>query len=323
MGRFLSQRLLQFALVVFGATLVSYIAMFVATDPARTALPTGASPADVAAFRAEYGFDRPVLQQYASYMWNALHGDFGTSLWLGQPTLEVVLASLPATAAIAIPATVIGCLLGVGFGIASSMRPGGRFDNMMNVISYGMISLAEFWLAMILILIFAVQLGLVPAAAQPGTIASFVLPVLVLAIRPFAHQMQMMRASMLSERTKQYVSTARSKGLSDSRIAYRHVLRNAAIPSVTLACYEMSRVFVGTAVAVEVVFSWPGIGQLGTEALQRGDIFLVQGVVVIAAVMVGLLNLTADLLGFWLDPRTRTSIQRSNRIAGAKVQVAA
>ena len=323
MARYVGQRLLQFVLVVFGATFVSFIAMFVATDPARTALPTGASRADVAAFRAEHGFDRPVLEQYINYMWNALHGDFGTSLWMGQPTLEVVLSSLPATAAIAIPATVIGCLLGVGFGIASSMKPGGGFDNTMNVVSYGMISVAEFWLAMLLILVFAVQLGLVPAAAQPGTFASFVLPVLVLAIRPFAHQMQMMRASMLSERMKQYVNTARSKGLSDTRIAYRHVLRNAAIPSVTLACYEMSRVFVGTAVAVEVVFSWPGIGLLGTEALQRGDIFLVQGVVVVASIMVGLLNLTADLLGFWLDPRTRTSIQRSKRVVSAKIQVAA
>src|SRR5690606_38095500 len=143
----------------------------------------------------------------------------------------------------------------------------------------------EFWLAIMLIMLVAVRLGLVPTAALPGHPTSLILPIAVLAVRPFAHQAQMMRASMIAERGRQYVTTARAKGLSETRVALRHILRNAAVPSVTLGFYELSRLFVGTAVAVEIVFAWPGIGRLAAEALERGDIFLVQAVVVVAAVV--------------------------------------
>lgn len=323
MHRFIINRLVQFAFVIIGASLISHIAMFVATDPARTALPVGTPPEAMEAFRAQHGLDDPVWLQYLRFVWNALHGDLGTSLWLNRPALDVVLESLPATAAIAIPATIIGSTLGIAVGVASSMRPGSVFDHIGNITSFGLISLAEFWLASVLILLFAVQLGWLPASAADASLASFVLPVAVLAIRPFAHQLQMMRASMLTERTKEYVNTARSKGLSERKLSYRHVLRNAAIPSVTLSTYELSRIFVGTAVAIEVVFAWPGIGQLAAEALSRGDVFLVQAVVVVAALIVGLLNLMADLINYWMDPRARQTVRRSQSSSEAKKAVAA
>ncbi|GGU97497.1 ABC transporter permease [Actinomadura cremea] len=318
MVRYLIQRIAQFALVILGATAVVFVAMYVATDPARTALPVGTPDEDVEAFRRQLGLDEPLLVQYLSFLWDAVRGDFGTSIWLGRPALDLVLESLPATAALALPATLIGVLLGVGCGVLVSMRPGSRLDNAVNVLGYGLISLAEFWLAIMLIMLVAVQFDLVPTAALPGHPASLILPVAILAIRPFAHQTQMMRSSMIAERGRQYVTTARSKGLSETRVALRHMLRNAAIPSVSLGVYELSRLFVGTAVAIEIVFAWPGIGRLAAEALERGDIFVVQAVVVVAVVVVASLNLVADLLSFWLDPRTRTELRSTRTVRSPK-----
>lgn len=314
MLRFIVDRILQFILVVFFASLLSFLAMFVVTDPAQSALPVGAPQEAIDAFNAEHGFDQPPLVQYFNFLVGAVQGDFGQSLWLGESAMGLALDSLPATAALAIPATLIGCLIGVTLGVLSALNVGRTFDRVMSVVSYLSISLAEFWLAIMLIMVFAVQLGWLPSASLEGNWTSLILPIAVLAIRPFAHQLQMMRSSMLVESDKMYVNTARSKGLSERAVAVRHMLKNAAIPSVTLGFYELSRIFVGTAVAIEIVFAWPGIGRLGVEALNRGDVFLVQAIVVLGASVVGLLGLVGDLLSYSIDPKMKGKFRKRSTI---------
>lgn len=310
MLRFFMDRLVQFILVVFFASLLSFVAMFIVTDPAKSALPVGASQEAIDAFNAEHGFDQPAVVQYLDFLSGAIRGDFGDSIWLGEPALGLALEALPVTAAVAIPATLIGCLLGVVLGMLSALQVGRAFDRVMSVVSYLSISLAEFWLAILLIMLFAVKLGWVPSASLEGNWISLILPIAVLAIRPLAHQLQMMRSSMLVESDKMYVNTARSKGLSESAVAVRHMLKNAAIPSITLGFYELSRIFVGTAVAIEIVFAWPGIGRLGVEALSRGDVFLVQAIVVLAASVVGILGLLGDLLSYSVDPKMKGKFRK-------------
>jgi len=300
-------RLIQFVFVVFAAGAVVFVAVYVVSDPVRSMLPVGTPPDVVDQTRASLGLDRPLLEQLGHFMKGAITGDFGDSLWLGEPALGAVLDRVPATALLALTASLVGGLLGAIVGITVALNPGSKLDSMVQVTTYASISIAEFWLGLLLVVVFAARLGWLPTSGFDSP-QSLVLPVVALGIRPFAHTVQVMRSAMLQEATKQYVVTARANGLTELSISLRHKLRNAASPVITVFMYDLGRVFVGTAVVIEVVFAWPGIGQLAVGGLERGDIFLVQAIVFVAAVITGGLNLVADLLYFALDPRTRALV---------------
>ena len=153
--------------------------------------------------------------------------------------------------------------------------------------------------------VFAVRLGWLPTGGYDPKPAVMILPMFVLALRPFAHNFQLSQTTMAGEYNKQYVMALRAKGLTEAVIGRRHVLKNVAVPSLTLLLYELSRVFVGTAIIIEIVFAWPGIGRLAVNALERGDVFLVEAVVLVACTATALLNLVGDVLYYAIDPRTR------------------
>jgi len=306
-------RVAQFLLVIIGAMTVVFFALNIATDPATLALPLGTPPQVLEQFRRAHGLSGSVFDQAWHFLTRAVRGDFGQSIWLGGDALHTAISRVPATLELVLPATILGSLLGVLMAMIASRRPGRIIDQSLNVASLGMLALAEFWLAIMLILVFAVRLGWLPSAGDSPKPAAYVLPAMVLAVRPFAQMFQLGRVTMIDERSRGYVVTARSKGLSEKEVVKRHILRNAAIPLVTLGFYEVSRVFVGAAVIVEVIFAWPGIGYLAVEALQRGDVFLVEATVLVAAFVVALVNLAADMLYFALDPRTRSLLSGLSR----------
>ena len=306
---FLAKRMSQFVLVVLLASSIVFVALQVATDPVNTILPPGASESAREALRGELGLDRPVIVQYASFLRGAVSGDLGNSIWLRRAAMPATLERVPATLALALPATLVGLVVGGTLGLIAGFRPGSLLDNFVNFFTYLSMSIAEFWLGIILILLLAVQMGLLPTGGYAIDARYMLMPVLVLAVRPLAHTAQMMRSSIIREGGAQYVMTARAKGASGLRVGVGHMLRNAAIPVLTLGIYDLSRLFGGAAVAIEVVFAWPGIGRLAVGALERGDVFLVQSIVLVAAVVVAGLNLIGDLLNFWLDPRTRVVVK--------------
>jgi peptide/nickel transport system permease protein len=306
--RYFLQRLLHFAVVVLGASVVVFVLTNVLVDPVTKLLPIGQAHTQAAdQMRQQLGLNDPLIVQYLRFVWHALGGDFGESTWLNEPALQAAVDRLPATMLIAIPATVIGGLLGCVAGIVAARRPASILDHVVGVVSYGLISLAEFWVAIMLVLVFAVHLGWLPTSGYAVSLQSLVLPVAVLAIRPFAHTTQMMRSCMIAESGRPYSMTARSKGLSERRVVFVHLLRNAAIPVITVILYDLARIFAGTAVIVEAVYAWPGIGSLAIGALDRSDIYLVSAIALTAAVVVAFLNLLGDILNYWLDPRLRLS----------------
>lgn len=312
MKRYLLGRVAQFAIVIGGALLITFVALHIVGDPATLGLPIGTPVEAIEAFNEKHGFDDPFLTQLGRFFWDALRGDFGDSLWLGGDSLDHVFGRLPATLMLVVPAVLGGGLLGVLLGSVSARRPNSTLSNGLNVLSYSVISIAEFWLAIMLVLVFAVNIAWLPTAGYDPKPQVMILPLLVLALRPFAQNFQLTQATMSAEYGKPYILAARAKGLSEGQVARRHVLKNVAVPVVTLLLFELGRVFVGTAIIIEIVFAWPGIGRLAADALFRGDIFLVQAIVMVAATATAVLNLLADLFYFAVDPRTRHLV-KANR----------
>lgn len=313
MARYLIGRVAQFGIVVGGALLITFVALHLVADPAQLGLPVGSPPEAVDAFNEKHGFNDSFLTQLGRFFGNSIRGDFGESLWLGGDALGHVFDRLPATLMLTVPAVLGGGLLGVALGSIAARRPDSGVSNGLNVLSYSVISIAEFWLAIMLVLIFAVNIAWLPTAGYDPKPEVLVLPILVLSLRPFAQNFQLTQATMSAEYGKPYILAARAKGLSEGQVARRHVLRNVAVPVVTLLLFELGRVFVGTAIIIEIVFAWPGIGRLAANALFQGDVFLVQAIVVVAALATALLNLLADLFYFAIDPRTRHLVGAKDR----------
>jgi peptide/nickel transport system permease protein len=307
MTRYIIRRLGHLVIVVFVCSALVFLFMQALGDPVRAMLPFGTSPGRVDQIRETLGLNDPVLTQYWRFITHAVQGDFGTSLYLRSDAFDAAVATLPKTFILVVPAVVIGVLVGLVVGIYAGMRPGTWVDKLITATAYLTVSLAEFWVALILIYVFAVGVGLVATAGYGTDLHHLLLPVFVLSLRPFAHTVQVMRTNVIQESQLPYVMTARSKGLGETAVFVRHVLPNAVLPVLALAIYDLSRLFVAGTV-IEVVFTWPGMGRLAVDALNHGDIPLVEATVVLAAVIVAVLNLFGDLLTFKLDPRTRSAL---------------
>ena len=286
-------------------------------DPALMLLGPGATAEDIAGMREAMGLADPWLVQYARFIANALQGDFGvtfrygfsyvssTTAAQGQATLPLVLERLPATFLLAAAAIVLAVVIAMPLGIIAAMRPRSVWDRVANALSLACVSMVQFWLGFILILLFAVKLGWLPTSGY-GSPAHVVLPAVALAFRPIGRLTQIVRSAMLDELAKPYVDAARAKGLSETRIVLRHVLKNASIPVVTILGDETTTVIMG-AIVVELVFAWPGIGLLLVDALARRDLPLVEACIFVIAVVVIVMNLIVDLAYTWLDPKVRYS----------------
>ena len=305
MRAYVAGRLATAILVIFGVSVVSFFLTFLTGDPAEIMLPPGATLAQIEKFRAEWGFADPLPVQYWRFLKRALHGDFGVSLRHGQSSLPLIAARLPATLQLTVTAMLLAIVLAVPLGVLAATHRGGPVDLLaMGVALVGQ-SVPNFWLAIMMILLFAVSWGLLPTSGRGG-VAHVVMPAAAIAINLMALLTRLVRSTMIEMLSEDYVRTARAKGLREVFVTGRHALPNALIPLVTVIGLQFGYIL-GGAVVIETIFTWPGVGLFTIQAILNRDYPVVQAAVFILATGVVLINLAVDLLYVWLDPRIRVT----------------
>ena len=308
---FVIRRLLYSVLVLFGVTLLVFFAMRLTGDPVQLLLAQGnPTPQDIANLRHAFHLDRPLYQQYIAFVAGALHGDFGTSLVYRDSAFHEIMLRMPATIELAVAAYLIALLLAVPTGVLSAVRRGGVVDFLSRLLSLIGISFPNFWLGLMLILLFGVRLHWLPVSGRGtgfvGSLKALIMPAVTLGIAYVATLSRLLRSSMLEVLNADYIRTARAKGLGERPVLMAHALRNALIPFTTVAGLQIGFLF-GGAVIVEVVFSWPGVGRLVVDSINSRDYPVVQAAVTLLAAILILANLLVDLLYAVLDPRIHYS----------------
>ncbi|WP_369134615.1 ABC transporter permease [Modestobacter sp. I12A-02662] len=272
-------------------------------DPARVLAGLNASEEQVARLREQLGLDDSLLSQYGSFISGVLTGDLGTSARTSRPVTSEIAVRLPATLILAVVATVIGSVVGIAAGVIAAVRRNSIIDHVISSVAMMGISMPVYWLGLLLILLFAVTLGWLPAAGS-GEPLSIVLPAVTLAAFSTALVSRMTRASMLEVLGQDYVRTAHAKGAPPRTVVVKHALRNAFIPVLTVISLQFGALL-GGAVLTETVFGWPGIGRLMVDSIGARDFAVVQGLVLVYATFFILLNVIVDLLYVVVDPRIR------------------
>jgi peptide/nickel transport system permease protein/oligopeptide transport system permease protein len=302
MLRYLQQRFIAALITLFGITIIVFaILRMLPGDPARVIAGLLATEEDVARLRVALGLDQPMLIQYANFLGNLARGDLGTSARTSQPVLDEVLARLPATMQLAIVSMAIAALIGIPVGVIAATRRNSLLDYVLSIITLFGVSMPVYWLGLMLIVIFAVNLQMLPAAGNEN-LTSLILPSLTLAAFSIALIARMTRSSMLEVLHQDYVRTARAKGLRERGVIFRHALQNAFIPVITVLGLQFGTLL-GGAVLTESVFGWPGIGLLMLDSIFARDYPVVQGVVFIFAAMFIGLNVAVDVVYAYIDPR--------------------
>ncbi|GGG15040.1 ABC transporter permease [Paenibacillus abyssi] len=311
---YILQRLISLIpVLLFVAVVVFFIIHLTPGDPAAVMLGADASPAEVEALRQELGLDRPIIQQFFSWFGGLFTGDLGTSIFLKAPVFELFVDHLGPTLSLSVLAQGFAMLIAIPMGIVAAKRRGTVIDQTFMVVSLLGISLPGFLLALLLSLIFAVQLGWLPAAGyramDTGLWQHFkylIMPAAALGFIQASLIARMTRSSMLDVLSMNYIKTARAKGVKDIVIVYKHALRNAFIPILTVIGQTFGNLIAGT-VVIESVFSIPGVGQLLVQSIISRDYAVLQGVVLLIAASYVLINLIVDLLYGVVDPRVRLS----------------
>lgn len=314
MGRFALKRFLQMIPTLFFVLLVIFSLMkLIPGDPALTLLGPEASPSDVAAFREELGLNRPLPVQFLTYLRNVARGDLGRSLIYRTDVLTLIAERLPTTLVLSLSALSIAILLGVPLGIFASIHHNGFWDMLITVLALLGVSVPIFWVGMLLIVVFVLNLGLLPSVGLGSwdkglwnVVSHFILPSCALAFQSVGTIARFTRSSMLEVLRQDYIRTAHAKGLRARLILERHALRNALIPVVTVAGLQLGHLLAG-AVLTESIFALPGLGKLMVDAIMRRDFLLVQGEVLVIALLYLLVNFLVDLLYALLNPKIRKS----------------
>ncbi len=304
MFRYLSLRLLYTLPVVWlVVSLVFLLIHLVPGDPILQMLGESAPATDIQAARHQYGLDVPLGQQYIHYWKGALHGDLGPSVRFNQSVTSLIAQRYPYTLQLTVAALIVAILLSVPAGVRSARRRDRWDDRLLSVVSLFGLSFPNFALGPILILFFAINLGLLPVSGS-GTFAHLVLPAITMGGALAAILTRMVRTSMLEELGQDYVRTARAKGLSEGTVVYRHALRNAMIPVITVLGLQFGALLAG-AIVTETIFSWPGIGRLTIQAIGNRDYYLVQGCILAIGLTYVAVNFLTDLLYSVANPRIR------------------
>ena len=301
----LLRRLVGGVLTLLLAVTLAFLLVRLAGDPVVHMLGGLAPPEQIEAKRQELGLDRPLIAQYVSYMGSLLTGDLGESLRYQQSNGRLIASRLVASLQLAGVALLLAIVIGVPIGLFAALREGTLVDRVMMLFALIGQSLPLFWLGMMLILLFAVELGWLPAG-QSGSWKHVILPAVTLSAYPLARIARLTRSSAIDVMEEDYVTAARARGLSHWRVATVHILKNAALPVVTIIGLHLGQMLSGV-VTLEVVFSWPGLGALAVGALRFRDFFLVQAIVVVGASLFVAINLAVDLLYGAIDPRIRSS----------------
>jgi ABC-type dipeptide/oligopeptide/nickel transport system permease component len=284
-------------------TMVFLLIHVVPGDPVEQMLGEGARAEDVQQLRHELGLDLPIGVQYVRYLRGVARGDLGSSLRFQQPVARLVLERYPATLELAIVALLVCAALSIPAGILAAARQGHPADHIVSVLSLLGLSVPNFALGPVLILVFSVEIGWLPVSGRGG-LAHLILPAATLGTALAAILTRMVRTSMAEELTSDYVRTARAKGLPERTVLFRHAFRNALIPNITILGLQFGTLLAGT-IVTETIFSWPGIGRLAVQAIEARDYPLLEGCILVIAVSYVLVNLATDVVYALVDPRVR------------------
>jgi peptide/nickel transport system permease protein len=303
-GAFVIRRLYHGIYVVLGVTIVVFVVTRVIGDPVSAMLPMETSAAQRAAFAQQLGLDRPLYIQFIDFLADVAHLNLGESLWQHRPVTQIVFEKLPITLYLVGTAMALAIVLSIPLGIMAALKPGRIADRITVVLSLIGLSVPQFWLGLLLILLFAVDLRWLPTSGS-GDVSHLILPALTLAVPAMTRILMVVRSSMMDELNTQHIKVAIAKGLPFRRVIGVHALRNIAIPVMTLAGWETVRALAGYSVVVEAVFAWPGLGLAAVQAIERQDLILLQGIVFYVAVMVVIINIGLDLAQKLVDPRVK------------------
>jgi peptide/nickel transport system permease protein len=303
------QRILFGAFVLIGTSIITFaIAFLVPADPAVAMAGAKADPQTLAMIRSQLGLDKPIYVQYARYIGRAAQGDLGRSYIRRESVTRLILERFPATLILAISAMAAALILAIPMGMLSAAYRERAADNLVLVLSLGLISVPVFWLGTLLLIAAAISIRSFPLGGYSGW-KSLLLPSLTLALGLAGYYARILHTNLIEAMQQEYVRTARSKGLSRGRVMLKHAMANAILPLVTLAGLDLAGLLSGV-VLTETVFNWPGIGRLAFDAIFNLDIPLIMGTVLFAAFLIVAANLVIDLLYAWLDPRIQLSGHR-------------
>ncbi|MBT9160026.1 MAG: Glutathione transport system permease protein GsiC [Dehalococcoidia bacterium] len=298
------RRLLLTIPVLIGVSLLVFsMVRLIPGDPATAIAGVHATPEFIEQIREEYGLDKPLHIQYSIFMGNLLRGDLGVSARTGRPVTTEIWDTFPNTVELTVASMVIASLIGIGAGVISATKRNSIFDNSSMLVALFGVSIPVFWLGLMLMLLFAVILGWFPATGR-GTISHLILPAITLGTASAAIIARMTRSSMLEVLHRDFIITARAKGLREQIVVYKHALKNALIPVVTIIGLQLGTLL-GGAVLTETVFAWPGVGRLMVDSIMARDYPVVQGAVLLLALTFVFVNLFVDILYSFLDPRIR------------------
>lgn len=305
MLNFILKRLGLALLVALTVSFISFTLLYLSGDPAAALAGEGATDEDVHAIRVLYGFDRPMLVQYASWLGGALTGDFGESYYFQIPVANLLAERLSVTMLLGICGISFALLTAVPLGVLAAMRPNSIIDRIALFLSVAGQALPSFWFGLILIVVFAIKLQWLPASGST-TWRHFIMPTIVLGYYAMPAIMRLTRAGMLEVLSSDYIRTARAKGASERTVLFKHALRNAIIPVVSLAAVQMG-FMLGGSIVVESIFALHGAGFLAWESISRNDLPTVQALILVFSMFYIVFTFLADVLNAWLDPRMRSS----------------
>ncbi len=302
---FILKRLGLALLVALTVSFISFSLLFLSGDPAAALAGETASGEDIESLRRLYGFDRPMLVQYGDWLWQALQGNFGESYYFKLPVASLIADRLSVTMTLGVCGITFALLTAVPLGVVAAIRPNSLIDRVALFVSVAGQAMPSFWFGLILIVLFGIKLGWLPPSGA-STWRHFIMPTIVLGYYAMPAIMRLTRAGMLEVLNSDYIRTARAKGASEGRVMFKHALRNAIIPVVSLAAVQMG-FMLGGSIVVESVFALHGAGYLAWESIARNDLPTVQALILIFSMFYIIFTFLADVLNAWLDPRMRSS----------------
>jgi peptide/nickel transport system permease protein len=303
MAKYLAKRLGQSLIAVLGITLVVFLVLNLAGDPAELMLPPSASRADIDLMREEMGFNDPIIVQYGRFLKGAVVGDFGMSYNYNEPAMDIVLERLPATMMLAGAALLISLVLGIPAGIISSIKRNTKTDTVIRSIALLGQCIPAFWLGIMLILLFSVKLKWLPTSGN-DSIKSLLMPAFTLGVFTAATITRLLRSNMLEVMSKEYIDVAKAKGLSGYIVVMKHAFKNAFSSILTVLGLQVASLL-GGAVITETVFGWPGIGRLAVQSITNSDFMVVEVIVFIMAICFTIVNFVVDILYCIINPRIK------------------
>ncbi|MEP1765144.1 MAG: ABC transporter permease [Sulfitobacter sp.] len=302
---FILKRLGLAVLVALTVSFISFSLLFLSGDPAAALAGETASGEDVEALRRLYGFDRPMMVQYAEWLFAAVRGDFGESYYFKLPVASLIAERLQVTMTLGVCGILFALLTAVPLGVIAAIKPNSLIDRIALFLSVAGQAMPSFWFGLILIVVFAINLGWLPPSGA-STWRHFVMPTIVLGYYAMPAIMRLTRAGMLDVLNSDFIRTARAKGAGETRVLFKHALRNAIIPVVSLAAVQMG-FMLGGSIVVESVFALHGAGYLAWESIARNDLPTVQALILVFSMFYIAFTFLADVLNAWLDPRMRSS----------------